>query len=65
MLDYSKITELYGAPLNTVGSPNFTIKIKPWHVAVILVGAYIIYSRVKSIKNDNIIKNAKDKKDLI
>jgi hypothetical protein len=50
MLDYSKINEIFGAPLNVVNRPNVPVKIQGWQIAVGIgivalatYGAYQIY----------------------
>jgi hypothetical protein len=52
MLNYNKINELFGAPLNTVGRPNVPFKLKTWHVVGGLVLACVIYKGLKAIKED-------------
>ncbi len=54
MVDYQKITELFGAPLDTVPKPHTTFKLKSWHVltGVIVLGfmSYGIYAVHRDIK---------------
>jgi hypothetical protein len=52
MLDYNKITELFGTPLNTVARPNLPFKLKTWHVVAGLAIAYVLYKGFKAIKED-------------
>jgi hypothetical protein len=52
MLNYNKINELFGAPLNTVGRPNVPFKLKTWHVVGGLALACVIYKGYKAIKED-------------
>ena len=52
MLDYNKITELFGTPLNTVARPNLPFKLKTWHVVGGLGIAYVLYKGFKAIKED-------------
>jgi hypothetical protein len=52
MLDYNKITELFGTPLNTVARPIVPFKLKPWHVVGGLAIAYVLYKGFKAIKED-------------
>ena len=52
MLDYNKITELFGTPLNTVARPNLPFKLKTWHVVAGLAIAYVLYKGFKTIKED-------------
>lgn len=65
MLNYNKIIELLGAPLNTVGRTNIPFKLKPWHLIGGLFVVYIMYKGVKSIKKDYFLINpSKIKKDF-
>ncbi len=50
MIDYNKINEIFGAPLNVVNRPNVPVKIQGWQIAVGIgiialatYGAYHIY----------------------
>jgi hypothetical protein len=52
MLDYYKIQEIFGAPLNTVVRPNVPFRLKPWHVVAVLVGGYIVVKGIKAISKD-------------
>ena len=52
MLDYNKVQELFGAPLNTVPTPQTPFKIKPWHFVVGGIVGYVIYRGVKEINKD-------------
>jgi hypothetical protein len=56
MLDYNKIQELFGSPLNTVPKPQTPYKFKTWHVVGGLILGYVIYRGVKVIVNENIKK---------
>lgn len=49
MLDYNKITELFGAPLNTVGRPNIPFKLKTWHIVGGVLIAYFTYQGIKKV----------------
>lgn len=54
MVDYQKITELFGAPLDSVPKPRAPFKVKTWHVVtgVIALGlfSYGIYAAHRDIK---------------
>jgi hypothetical protein len=54
MVDYQKITELFGAPLDSVPKPHTTFKLKSWHVVtgVIVLGfmSYGLYAAHRDIK---------------
>ena len=65
MLDYNKITELFGTPLSTVARPNLPFKLKTWHVVGGLAIAYVLYKGFKAIKEDYFLINPpKIKKDF-
>ena len=52
MLDYNKITELFGTPLSTVARPNLPFKLKTWHVVGVIAAVYVVYKGINSIKED-------------
>ena len=58
-MNYSKIDELFGAPLNQVPRPHKPFQVKPWHVAVVLVAGVLVYKGCQKLNEDflNIRKN--------
>jgi hypothetical protein len=52
MMNYKKIDELFGAPLNQVPRPHKPFQIKPWHVAAGLVVGIFIYKGFQKFKED-------------
>lgn len=58
-MNYSKIDELFGAPLNQVPRPHKPFQVKPWHVAVVLVAGVLVYKGFQKLNEDflNIRKN--------
>ena len=58
-MNYSKIDELFGAPLNQVPRPQKPFQVKPWHVAVVLVAGVLVYKGFQKLNEDffNIRKN--------
>ena len=64
MINYQQITELFGTPLNTVPKPNVPFKFKPWHFAVMGIGAFLVYKGVQKVREDYFskFKKSEDKK---
>ena len=58
-MNYSKIDELFGTPLNQVPKPHKPFQVKPWHVAVVLVAGVLVYKGFQKLNEDflNIRKN--------
>lgn len=58
-MNYSKIDELFGAPLNQVPRPHKPFQVKLWHVAVVLVAGVLVYKGCQKLNEDflNIRKN--------
>ncbi len=58
-MNYSRIDELFGAPLNQVPRPHKPFQVKPWHVAVVLVAGVLVYKGFQKLNEDllNIRKN--------
>lgn len=54
MKDYSKIQELFGAPLNIVPKPQTPFKLKTWHLVGGLIVGYIIYRGIKVIIHEDL-----------
>ena len=53
-LNYTKIDELFGAPLDTVGIPHVPFKLKTWHVVggllvtgLAIYGGYCVYKNLE------------------
>ena len=51
-MNYSKIDELFGTPLNQVPRPHKPFQIKPLHVALLLVGGVLLYKGCQKFKED-------------
>ena len=51
-MNYSKIDELFGTPLNHVPRPYKPFQLKPWHVAVGLVAGVLIYKGIQKVNED-------------
>ena len=58
-MNYSKIDELFGTPLNQVPRPHKPFQVKPWHVAVVLVAGVLVYKGCQKLNEDflNVRKN--------
>lgn len=52
MVNYQQITELFGAPLNTVPKPNVPFKWKTWHFVALGIGAFLVYKGVQKVREE-------------
>lgn len=61
MLDYNKIEELFGAPLNTVQKPQIPFRLKTWHVVVASVTVFVLYKGIQKINEDYFVNSLSKK----